>query len=134
MPHYYNKSPIKINLYSYNLDFSSTDWNSPENPKMSDESMSRMMDWLLPSSANSLEIISFQSNVDDAANLTRTPLQLASFKNLKEIYFPTNFGNMTVLSGTFFSNQIERIGLYGVVSVEEGAFQGIFSPNKSIFI
>jgi len=81
---------------------------------------------LLPSSANSLEIISFQSNVDDAANLRRTPLQLASFKNLKEIYFPSNFGNMTVLSGTFFSNQIERIGLYGVVSVEKGAFQGIF--------
>jgi len=39
---------------------------------------------------------------------------------------------MTVLSGTFFSNQIERIDLYGVVSVEEGAFRGIFLYRKNV--
>ena len=91
--------------------------------------MSRIMDWLLPSSANTLERIFFSVNNPDilGGNLTRTPLQLSSFKNLKIVGFPTNIGNMTVLSGTFFSNQIESIKLYGVVSVEEGAFKGINS-------
>ena len=78
------------------------------------------MNWLLPYSANTFEQIGTHYS-----NLTRTPLQLASFKNLTRITFTENNQSMTVAAGTFYSNQIESIELQPVGSVEEGAFQGI---------
>jgi len=95
-----------------------------------------MMNWLLPSSANTLDNIYVRG-----INMTRTPLQLASFTNLRSVTFNDNIGNLTIAAGTFLSNRIESIELSGilnsqeamsyngggVVAVEGGAFQGISS-------
>ena len=97
------------------------DDGAPNMMNPNDEGVSQIMNWVLPSSANTLEYLTIAS-----VNITRTPLELASFSNLRMAIFSENIGNMTVEAGTFFSNKIEYIELSGVVTVEEGAFQGIF--------
>lgn len=87
--------------------------------KLNDEGISQMMDWLLPSSANTLEYVNLTG-----VNVTRTPIQFAYFQNLRSISLTENVGNMTVKADTFFSNRIEYIDLDSVGFVEEGAFQG----------
>ncbi len=86
------------------------------------EGMSQLMDWLLPSSANSLEGISIGS-----IDVDRLPLQLASFRSLKYLEIRYNIAkSMIIPSGSFFSNELEYLRIYStrVVSVEDGAFQG----------
>ncbi len=87
--------------------------------KLTDEGISQMMDWLLPSSSNTLDSISLSG-----VNMTRTPLQLASFNSLRWVSLQENIGIMTVTAGTFYSKKIEYIDLSSVHFVEEGAFQG----------
>jgi len=101
----------------------------PNSVVLNDEGMSLLMDWLLPSSANTLEnlrIFFFSTNI------TKTPLQWASFKNLKLLTFFQNYDNtnMAISAGSIVSkNPIERIDFSRsqVASVEEGAFQGKFA-------
>lgn len=85
------------------------------------------MDWLLPSSANTLETLEFGLC---STSITKTPLQLSSFKNLRRLEITNNYGdnmNMVISAGSIFSvNPIARISFLHsqVTSVEEGAFQG----------
>jgi len=77
---------------------------------MNDEAVLQIMNWALPSSANTLVNLTIER-----VNMTRTPLQLASFSNLRSVLLSQKIGNMTVAAGrpTFFSNRIESIELSG---------------------
>lgn len=91
--------------------------------KMGDEGMSALMNWLLPSSANTLESLNF---VENSTKLTITPPQLASFKNISLLKISQNRENMTVSSGAIFSNLGMTVYMSSshVVTVEEGSFLG----------
>jgi len=81
------------------------------------------MNWLLPSSANTLEYLEFCCGLP---RFTRTPIELGSFKNLSSIYFTYNQLNMTISTGSIFSNPGMSVGLRdnNIVSVEMGSFLG----------
>lgn len=85
------------------------------------------MNWLTPSSANTLEYMQLNFYI---TNITRTPLQLGSFKNLFMLTFSSNDNsNMVISAGSVFSNPSRPNSLVDFAStnaviVEESAFQG----------
>ena len=86
--------------------------------------MSALVNWLLPSSIDTLEEIYFN---DNSANLTRTPLQLGTFKKVSRISIRINLVNMTISAGSVFSGNpgmAVDIPNSNIGSVEEGAFLG----------
>lgn len=98
-------------------------YNYTPSVSVSDEGMSALMSWLLPSSANTLTEISFLYNT----TFTRTPIQLGSFTNISSyIGIQMNEANMTISAGSIVSNPGIQVSFGGanVVEVEEGAFLG----------
>ena len=115
---------IFIKLLSYYSILCIFSYVSAENfPKINDEGMSKMLDWILPSSAKTLQLI----YCADETNLTRTPPQLGSFKNFTGLGIRDNMVGMTIKTGSIFSSRFNFIDFSGgtVADIEEGAFQGI---------
>jgi len=89
---------------------------------INDETVDRIMDWLLLSSANTLEemVIAYMNQV------TRVPHKIVSFRALRKVWLYSN--NISIIkSGAFsFSVPVSHldIGDNGIHEIEPGAFQG----------
>lgn len=90
---------------------------------MTDDGMTSLMNWLLPSSVNTLQTLRFLAQ---SSSLTRTPIELGSFKNISYFQISHNSVNMTISTGAIFSNPDNSVYIDGshIVNVEEGAFIG----------
>jgi len=87
-----------------------------------DETVDRVMDWILLSCANSLERIT----IDTMKKVTRVPHKIPSFKALKQLQLYEN-NISTIKSGAFsFSVPVSELSLNGngIKEIEPGAFQG----------
>jgi len=65
----------------------------------------------------------------NGTNLTRTPSELGSFKNISYLTIESNLVNMTVSPGSIYSHpgMIVQITNSKIVSVEQGAFLGKYT-------
>lgn len=101
---------------------------------LDEKGMAQYLDWLLPSSSQTLREISVAYT-----KLDTLPLQLSSFRNLKSVGVSDNQADLTLRHGTFFfkSDDADDDGIdilirsSRLVKVEPGAFQGIY--HKILF-
>ena len=97
-----------------------------------DETVDRLMDWILLSSANTLKEMTVAERYQP---VTRVPHQITSFKALEKLWL---YGNQisTIKSGAFsFSVPVLYLNIHdnGIKEIEPGAFQGIiYVTNLSI--
>jgi len=87
-----------------------------------DETVDRIVDWLILSSANTLE----QMTIEYMNQVTRVPHKISSFKALTSISMYRN-DISTIKSGAFsFSVPVSLLDLAfnGLKEIESGAFQG----------
>jgi len=89
-----------------------------------DATISRVTDWLLDSSANTLKELQFE----DLKQMTKIPHQISSFKSLNKLWmFNTNISS--IRAGTIvFAVPVSVLGIEasGLKEIEPGAIQGIF--------
>lgn len=92
-----------------------------------------MMDWILPSSASTLNRLEIKN-----ANLTRTPLQLKSFQLLSDLVVGANQADWIISTGSLLIPKVRfltcssylalvsysSVGASNYISIEAGAFQG----------
>ena len=89
-----------------------------------DDTVDRIMDWLLISSANTLEEIT----IARMNQVTQVPRQIPSFNALRKLWLDQN-NISTVNTGAFMFNvpvMMLNIGGNRIKEIETGAFQGIF--------
>ncbi len=95
-----------------------------------DDTVDRLMDWLLLSSANTLE----EMTIVKMNQVTRAPHKISSFKALRKLWlFSHNIS--TIKSGAFsFSVPVSLLNIQGnrIREIEPGAFQGMH--NNFIYI
>jgi len=88
-----------------------------------DASVSRMLDWILISSAKTLETLAI-----DFIRIAEIPSQIPSFTALNYLDLDRN-SIITIKNGTLrFSVPVLKLNLgrNNITSIEPGAFQGIF--------
>jgi len=88
-----------------------------------DETVERIIDWLLLSSANTLE----EMTITYMNQVTRVPYKMSSFKALERVSLGSN-NISTIKSGAFsFSAPVSSLGIQenGIMEIEPGAFRGI---------
>ena len=112
---------LKIGLYEILLS------GFYRNIEINDEAMERILQWILESpTANTLERLEIHHNA-----LTRVPLQIVSFKNLRDLRLHQYNHISTIRSGNFdFSQSSNILNLnlesIGVHTIEPASFQGKF--------
>jgi len=87
-----------------------------------DETVDRVMDWLLLSSSETLE----EMKIAYMNQVTRVPLKIESFKALRRLWLYEN-SISTIKSGAFsFSVPVSELNIRGngIRGIEPGAFQG----------
>jgi len=91
--------------------------------KQNDALVSRMLDWILPSSAKTLESLTL---VD--IKITKIPSQIISFTALTRLHLSSNWITTIKTGELSFSVPVSEVGLSGnqINSIEPGAFQGIW--------
>jgi len=92
------------------------------NKIINDETVDRIMDWLLISSANTLE----EMGIVGMNQVTRVPDKITSFKALRKLWFYDN-NIFMIKSGAFsFSVPVSLLNIKdnGIKEIESGAFQG----------
>jgi len=95
-----------------------------------DEIVDRIINWLLLSSANTLE----EMTIINMDQMTRVPHKIPSFKALKNVWLQDNRIS-TIKSGSFsFSVPVSLLNIQGnrIREIEPGAFQGMH--NNFIYI
>jgi len=105
-------------------------WRPDNDKTYNDETIDHIMDWLLLSSANTLE----EMLIIDMNQMTRVPHKVASFKALKKLLLYDN-NISTIKSGELsFSVPVSLMSIYGngIEEIEPGAFQG--KHDCSIYI
>jgi len=103
-----------------NYDGPTTEFHS--NLIINDETVDRIIDWLLLSSDNTLE----EMEIANMNQVTFVPHKIASFKALRKVWIPRN-NISTIKSGAFsFSVPVSLLGIHGngIKEIEPGAFQG----------
>jgi len=91
-----------------------------------EESLNRVLDWLLLSSAETLEFL----KINSVANMTGIPSQISSFKALKFLSYNNEHKSTTILKKGALSFKVPvtnlRLFVNGVTifEIEPGAFQG----------
>jgi len=98
--------------------------NSGKENKWQDKAISRMVDWLLCSSENTLETL----EISRLEKLTRVPPQIGLFKTLQKLNHHELKNLATIRKGDFsFSVPVSELYLEnnGIKEIEPGAFQGI---------
>ncbi len=92
------------------------------NYDLGDEAMSRILDWLLPTSASTMNSLSLSANT-----LTVIPRQIRNFTNLESLSIYNNLAPiLSVSSGSFNLPKIKGLYLDNSIisSIEAGVFQG----------
>ncbi len=93
-----------------------------ENVTYNDETVDRILDWLLLSSSETLE----EMKMAYMNQVTRVPLKISSFKALRRLWLYEN-SISTIKSGAFsFSVPVSELNIRGngIRGIEPGAFQG----------
>jgi len=97
------------------------------NKIINDETLDRIIDWLLLSSANTLE----EMSVIYMNQLTQVPIKISTFKALRKLWLYDN-SISTIKSGAFsFSVPVSLLSIHrnGIREIEPGAFQGKHDIN-----
>ena len=90
---------------------------------LSDQSISRILEWLLESSTNTLTALAIQG-----MDMTKIPREISQFVKLDDLEIMGNSAPMTLQSGSLsFKSQIHLLWLtYSEINtIEPGVFQGI---------
>ena len=97
--------------------------NYPPESSLTDETVGRVVDWLLISSENTLEEI----RIVNMNRVTRVPRQISSFKALRKLWLHNN-NISTIKSGElYFTAPVSLLDIKqnGIKEIEAAAFQGI---------
>ena len=94
---------------------------------LDDETLSKMLDWVLLSSSNTLEYL----RIEESNSITQVPQHISSFKALKSLIFRYN-NVSTIKTGLFnLTAPVTYLHLHanGIKFIEPGAFHGKFKPS-----
>jgi len=101
--------------------------NSSPDRLVNDETVDRIMNWLLMSSSNTLEYLT----IIYMNQVTKVPSKIPSFKALQKLYLYYN-NISTIEPGEFaFSAPVLKLSIFGngIREIKPGAFQGKYIPN-----
>jgi len=95
-----------------------------------DETVDRIMEWLLRSSSNTLKEI----HVAKMNQITQVPSQIASFKALRKLGLESNNISTIRTGSLMFSLPVITLHIEGngIKEIEPGAFQGMYMETISI--
>lgn len=89
---------------------------------LNDETADRMMNWLLLSSAKTLEELTITEN----KRITKVPHQISSFPSLRKLWLSNNSISIIKTGEFTFSSPVSVLNIWGngIKEIEPGAFQG----------
>lgn len=104
-------------------------YGNAETSALNDPAVGRILDWVLESSAGSLETLQLNYNV-----LTEVPAQISRFKALHSLYIQNNFISLVPSCSVLFTAPVRSFAFHSskLQHLKPNAFQGDFSRAKAI--